>query len=160
MDDPKVQKILTRSIANIKGLINSNESQIVKYFFLTRSDTRTVTPPTRWQTAPSSFLHQQQQQQQQQQQHHQPHQHQHQQMNQNNAESIINDKIFKPETEPETPAAGNKQHLPFLFVPNDHPQPKSPNLPGAGQAKCDRCGWNFDNESFLQVIGDHPLMML
>ena len=26
---------------------------------------------------------------------------------------------------------------------------KSP--PGHGQSQCDKCGWNFDNESFLQV---------
>jgi len=112
--------------------------------------------------------------------------------------------------EQESPSAGKQEQLPFFFVPNDHPQPKSPNLPGvnfitfyghifrtnvissaffnvhvttktcqkglsyekrayltlmkltegSGQAQCDRCGWNFDNESFLQVQQTPPLSVI
>ena len=56
------------------------------------------------------------------------------------------------------PGQGQAQGLagqsPFFF----EKAVKSP--PGHGQSQCDKCGWNFDNESFLQVRRRQNLVQL
>ena len=43
------------------------------------------------------------------------------------------------------PVPANPEKVPFFF---EKPQTGKS---GHGQSQCDKCGWNFDNESFLQV---------
>jgi hypothetical protein len=47
---------------------------------------------------------------------------------------------------PVNPATDLPDDLVFSF---DKPSPTG--KVGHGQSQCDKCGWNFDNESFLQV---------
>ncbi len=47
------------------------------------------------------------------------------------------------------PIPVNPEKVPFFFENPSTGNGKS--QPGLGQSQCDKCGWNFDNESFLQV---------